>query len=86
MISNIRYGGTTTFLAVEEVMSEKMLKAREVAEIYNVGVPTVYSWCKNYEKTKFPHRKVGKQYRFLRSEILNFGRKQEQKSTEVSDA
>lgn len=53
-------------------MEEKLMNVKEVAEFLNVSEVVVYRWAK---QGFIPCLKVGRQYRFIREEVIDWARK-----------
>lgn len=51
---------------------DEVLTAEEVAALLKVGKPTVYRLASSPGTEGLPARKVGREWRFLQSEILNW--------------
>ena len=47
----------------------RLLKAEDVAELFGVRVPTVYSWAR---RGRIPHMKLGRLIRFRLDELWRF--------------
>lgn len=53
-------------------MEEKLMNVKEVAEFLDVSEVVVYRWAK---RGFIPCLKVGRQYRFIREEVIDWARK-----------
>lgn len=66
----------------ENIGKEELISAKEVARLLQCSLQAVYTKCANGE---LPHMKFGKSYKFKKSEILDWVKKEGPASTTAID-
>jgi excisionase family DNA binding protein len=61
-----------TLQSVSGVVSDTLLKPREVAEMLRVPISWVYERTRRHGTTRLPHIKIGKYLRFRKEDVLGW--------------